>query len=64
MVFITPRLFEVRFRKSTAGTRFYGSRQVSQECQSKTEAIDFRWVRSNRVLVFALFIEGWFVLWH
>lgn len=30
MVFITPRLFEVRFRKSTAGTRFYGSRQVSK----------------------------------
>ena len=30
MVFITPRLFEVRFRKSTAGTRFYGSRYVSK----------------------------------
>ena len=30
MVLITPRLFEVRFRKSTAGTRFYGSRQVSK----------------------------------
>lgn len=32
----------------------------AQECQSKTEVIDFRGIPTNRA--FAFFIEGWFVL--